>query len=230
MHRHVLKSHLSNRQQPLPAETGLGAAAVTLKGPFSFLLCTLHLVWKLSHKEDDLCLRCSWTGWFRSPVWPGQPEELTQRVQHFWGQQEASKSMRPWKRLGTQRTAHSAGLCFSTGICETPGVSVSRAGKGRWEEAWSILSQVACAYLQPSSQNIPEHPWHWFESGKHWHPCCRKVLLSLASGGVCEWVALQTEYLTAHRKSRGCSPGQDEGCGPAVFTGDQSRLWDVRDI
>ena len=64
--------------------------------------------------------------------------------------------MRPWKRLGTQEAARSTGLCFSKGICETPGVSDSRAGKGRWEEAWSILSQVACGYLQPSSQNIPD--------------------------------------------------------------------------
>ena len=39
-----------------------------------------------------------------------------------------------------------------------------------------------------------------------------------------------SEYLTAHRKSRGCSPGRDEGCGPAVFTGGHPRLWGVRDI
>ena len=55
---------------------------------------------------------------------------------------------------------------------------------------------------------------------------------SLASGGVYEGVGLQTEYLTAHRKSRGHSPGQGhrEDCGPVGFTGDHPRLWGVRDI
>lgn len=201
------------------------------------------MIWKLFHKEDSFCLWYWWTGYFWPPVLQGQPEKLTQCKRRCRGQQEANKSVRPWKRLGTQEAARSA--------CATSWVSLHRAGKGGWGMAWTILqvrtpkdctlgSQVARAYLQPSSQFIPRTSLtlNWGQGSTdilaagRWY-CPQPLGVSMNERVFRENICQHTGTAGAGvgrlpgGDGMGCSPGWGVGCGSAGFTGGYAPTWAV---